>query len=457
MVKRLFSQNFTMNDRLVAIVGIAAMLLILGLALAGDTTPLHLRGEFWLFGLTLLGVALMHHRSLEAAAIGLLAMLAFRFIAEPGFELIPHTIEQGPLLLNLLGLLLGFAVLARHFEQSGMPDLLPKALPNDWKGPLVLLLLVFVLSSFLDNIAAAMIGGTVAMHIFRKRVHIGYLAAIVAASNAGGAGSVVGDTTTTMMWIDGVSALGVLQAYLAAIPAVLIFGVIAARQQERYQPIQADAKPGVKIEKRRLLVVAMILVGAIVTNILLDFPAAGVWAAILLAALWIDTDWQVVRNSLRGTAFLLCLVYAASLVPVSKLPPASWHGTLVLGVISAFFDNIPLTKLALEQGHYDWDFLAYAVGFGGSMVWFGSSAGVALCNLFPEGRSVVDWVRGGWHVILAYFISFFLLLALLGWHPDPDHRPDRPARAAPTALLNRPLNNINRDAASIVQASALRC
>ena len=46
-----------------------------------------------------------------------------------------------------------------------------------------------------------------AREVFRGKVHIGYLAAIVAASNAGGAGSVVGDTTTTMMWIDGVSPL----------------------------------------------------------------------------------------------------------------------------------------------------------------------------------------------------------------------------------------------------------
>ena len=84
---------------------------------------------------------------------------------------------------------------------------MPAFLPDDWKGGFVLLVIVFVLSSFLDNIAAALIGGTMARHVFRGKVHIGYLAAIVAASNAGGSGSVVGDTTTTMMWIDGVSPL----------------------------------------------------------------------------------------------------------------------------------------------------------------------------------------------------------------------------------------------------------
>ena len=74
--------------------------------------------------------------------------------------------------------------------------------------------MIFVLSSFLDNIAAALIGGTIANVVFRGKVHIGYLAAIVAASNAGGSGSVVGDTTTTMMWIDGVSPMQVIEAYI---------------------------------------------------------------------------------------------------------------------------------------------------------------------------------------------------------------------------------------------------
>src|SRR5687768_3174991 len=89
------------------------------------------------------------------------------------------------ILANLLGLLLGFALLSRHFEDSRVPEVLPRFLPDDWKGAFVLLVMVFVLSSFLDNIAAALIGGTMAGAVFRKRVHIGYLAAIVAASNAG--------------------------------------------------------------------------------------------------------------------------------------------------------------------------------------------------------------------------------------------------------------------------------
>jgi Na+/H+ antiporter NhaD/arsenite permease-like protein len=109
------------------------------------------------------------------------------------------------------------------------------------------------------------------------------------------------------------------------------------------------------------------------------------------------------------------------MMPVEKLPAASWQTAFGLGFLSAVFDNIPLTALALKQGGYDWGFLAYAVGFGGSMIWFGSSAGVALTNLFPEGRSVAQWLRHGWWIPIAYVIGFFVMLAVWGWHPDAPH------------------------------------
>ena len=56
--------------------------------------------------------------------------------------------------------------------------------------------------------------------------------------------------------------------------------------------------------------------------------------------------------------------------------------------------------------------LAYAVGFGGSMIWFGSSAGVALVNMYPEAKSVGLWLRHGWHVAIAYVIGFFVMLSV---------------------------------------------
>ena len=109
----------------------------------------------------------------------------------------------------------------------------------------------------------------------------------------------------------------------------------------------------------------------------------------------------------------------------------SWGTALGLGFLSAVFDNIPLTALALQQGGYDWGFLAYAVGFGGSMIWFGSSAGVALTNMYPQGRSVIEWVTKGWYVPVAYVVGFFVMLSVIGFHPGSTLRGQ--AAAAPAA------------------------
>ncbi len=388
--------------------------------------------DFILFGLTLLGVALFHRHTLSIALGGLGVIVLYQ-LNVTGFNEGPGTTGLGlhlqhewVVLTNLLCLLLGFALLARHFENSGLPALLPRCLPDDWKGAFSLLLIVFVLSSFLDNIAATLIGGTMLRALF-ARVHIGYLAAIVAAANAGGAGSVMGDTTTTMIWIAGVDPREVLNAYVGAGVAMIVFGIPAAIQQQNYSPILKQGNKRVAPDWIRVIIVALILLLAIGTNIIMNvkygewahrFPFIGVaiWVAIALSLPWRRPDWEVLPEAFKGSVFLLALVTCASLMPVEALPPASWPTALGLGFVSAIFDNIPLTALALKQGGYDWGFLAYAVGFGGSMLWFGSSAGVTLANMYGEAKSVGAWLRHAWYIPLAYVAGFFAMWLVLGWH-----------------------------------------
>jgi Na+/H+ antiporter NhaD/arsenite permease-like protein len=394
--------------------------------------------DFFLFATTLLCVALFHHYTLQVALAGLFSISLYKIVFT-GFKtgaglagLALHMGHEWVTLANLFCLLTGFAILARHFEKSHVPVILPKFLPDDWKGGFLLLVMVFVISSFLDNIAAALIGGAMAHQLFRARVHIGYLAAIVAASNAGGSGSVVGDTTTTMMWIAGISPLTVVDAYVAAGVALLIIGYFGARQQHAYSPIIRHAHAHTHIDWGRLGIVATMLLAAVITNVVINlqhaeladrFPFIGVavWVALLLTIPVRRHDWEVLPDTIKGSVFLLSLVTCASMMPVEALPLASWQSAFALGFVSAVFDNIPLTALALKQGGYDWGFLAYAVGFGGSMLWFGSSAGVALSSMYPEARSATRWLRHGWHVPVAYVVGFFVLLAVLGWHPDAPH------------------------------------
>jgi Na+/H+ antiporter NhaD/arsenite permease-like protein len=291
-----------------------------------------------------------------------------------------------------------------------------------------------------------MIGGAIAHTVFRAKVHIGYLAAIVAASNAGGAGSVVGDTTTTMMWIAGVSPLEVVEAYIAASVALVVFGIPASLRQQAYSPIQKDASAQAHVDWARVGVVAFILIAAVVVNVtinlrfnavsdLFPFLGAAVWMAVLLTAGIRRPDWSLLPGAFKGSVFLLSLVLCASMMPVDQLPVASWASAFGLGFLSAVFDNIPLTALALKQGGYDWGFLAYAVGFGGSMIWFGSSAGVALANMYPQARSVGLWLRHGWFVAVAYVVGFFVMLAMIGFHPGST---PRGSAAVPSSASSAP-------------------
>jgi Na+/H+ antiporter NhaD/arsenite permease-like protein len=439
------------NKVLIALISAAFMLLpVFTFAAVPSAIPLvfGIRLEFIIFALTLIGVAVFHNKTMFVALGGLVALLILKYLFLPDYSFIEHITgtanQEGEwrTLLNLTGLLFGFGILAKIFEESGIPDKLPAILPDDWKGGFILLVLVFVISSFLDNIAAAMIGGAVAVVVFKGRVHLGYLAGIVAASNAGGSGSVVGDTTTTLMWIDGVNPINVIHAYSAAIPALFLFGIPASIVQDRYNRITKDANKIVKIDSVKILIVVLILIGAIITNYFMDFPAVGVWIAILIGSFLRKTPWDEIPKSLQGTIFLVALVTCASLMPVEELPAATWQTAFSLGFVSAVFDNIPLTKLCLEQGGYDWGVLAYTVGFGGSMLWFGSSAGVALSNLFPEMRSVVDYVRKGWFVIAAYIIGFFIMLGLVGWQPHAPHRKDKKAVETEQTILPAAIDSV---------------
>ena len=212
--------------------------------------PLYLLGipvDFILFALTLLGVALFHHYTLQVALTGLAAIVAYKLIFT-GFKfgagfagLALHMQHEWVVLANLFLLLMGFALLSRHFEKSRVPDEMPAYLARRLEGRFCAAgagVRALELPRQYRRRADRRHHGAARV---QRKVHIGYLAAIVAASNAGGSGSVVGDTTTTMMWIDGVSPLVVLEAYVAAVAALVIFGIPAALQQHRHSPIVKDA------------------------------------------------------------------------------------------------------------------------------------------------------------------------------------------------------------------------
>ncbi len=419
----------------------AALLCVSPAALAAEpiftrVSIFGVRYEMIIFAAMLVGVAIFYTKTRQVAILGLVALCFFKYEFTDGFSVITklfgYTNEAGEHIkgswstyFNLILMLPGFAVLASIFEHSRFPDLLPKYLPSGLAGGICLLIMIFILSTFLDNIAAAMIGCTIAAAIYKGKVHIGFVAAICAASNAGGAGSVVGDTTTTLIWIYGKDPLVLAHAFLPATVALLIVAFFAARQQQKYAALNTEVADNVHVDKPKLVVVALILIGAITFNYFFELPAIGIWIAILIGLFFTKINLKAALDSYDSTVFLVALVFCAELVPIDSVPDASILSTLAIGFVSAVFNNIPLTQLCLIKGGYDWPLISYAVGFGGSMIWFGSSAGVAVCDKFPKARSFMNWLRYGWHIPFAFVIGFGVYLLVLGWDPMKGNPPDQ--------------------------------
>lgn len=405
--------------------------------------------EFIIFGVALVCVALkgkLHMEARDIALSGLGHVLAYHLYL--GTDLVAHFARNHwhsvSSIVNIAGLLLGFAIMAALFKMTRIGDWLPAILPDDWKGGAALLCAIFVGSIFLDNIASAMIGGVIARKVFQDKVGIGFLAAIVACSNAGGAFSVVGDTTTTMIWIGGGSPLAVLPAAIGSLVVLAIVAFFAGRQQDAIQRITKDPEAGMttaQIEWKYLVVVFWTLAGCIAANLLVGLPFIGVWAGLVTGTFLLkkgEMPWAEAKHMVKETVFITSLVAMADLMPVRELPPPSPASTFGIGGVSSGFDNIPLTALAILQDGYDWALLAFAVGCGGSNTWFGSSAGVALCAEFKQGQDLFAWLRRGWYVPVSYVCGFTVMFLLNGWNPSMLKPPKEPVIAVPVLPENPP-------------------
>src|SRR4051794_27931277 len=104
---------------------------------------------FLLFAATLGGVLIAHGRAWMIGLAGL-AVIAFVRVAFSRFDAGAHAAHEWPKLANLFGLLVGFAVLADHFDSSRAGERLPRILPRGFAGCFGLLLFIWLLSGLLD-------------------------------------------------------------------------------------------------------------------------------------------------------------------------------------------------------------------------------------------------------------------------------------------------------------------
>ncbi|MGL5831062.1 MAG: SLC13 family permease [Candidatus Altimarinota bacterium] len=370
-----------------------------------------------LFGCTLGGLTIGHKYNLEIALGGLGSLILYSAYVGK-ISLGGHATHEFPALMNLALMLAGFAVVAKLFEESGVTEILPRWLYDDWRGGAQIILGVSFLSAFLDNIAACLIGGVIAKGVYKGRVCVPFVAALVMASNLGGAHSPIGDTTTIMMVNSGIPIHEIFPSIPGVILATLVLAIFAGKQQNKLQRIQKDALEGVIVKKNMLAGVAITLVCVIAGTLAFHATGVGVWVGLIISGLTVarkDMPWRegFAHDTLRGALFLSALVASASLMP-KALPQPSAPAEFGLGILSAIFDNIPLTELAIRAGGFNWALLAFAVGVGGSMTTFGSSAAVALLKdpAFEKARDLKTYIKEGWILFPTYCLGF---VTILGW------------------------------------------
>ncbi|MBI1208314.1 MAG: hypothetical protein GC191_13645 [Azospirillum sp.] len=370
--------------------------------------------EVLIFSVTLALLMVFHHHKNWIVAVGFAIILLVHVDRIGIAALVDHFGQrhQYGLLYNLAILLPGFALVAHYFERSGFDARLTKYIGSDT----LLLWAVFVLSIALDNIAAAMIGGVLLMARYgRENVPFQMLIGVIGAANLGGAGSFTGDTTTVMIFISGVAIPTIAKGFLAAIPAQVLLNIYACNHTA--EPL--GSRRGVSTPVHWGMFLPLLAIpGLAIGNIAFDEPGAGLLAGLALGCLIgrVSFDTHPVLRAIPNTLFLVTLVATAGMLPLDALRPLiedlGMVGTaLAMGVLSAFFDNIPLTALMLNIGGFDWGLTAYTVGFGGSAMWFGSSAGVGLGTLFPEVYNTRRWLAPFFAMIGIYFAGAAVYLA----------------------------------------------
>jgi len=282
----------------------------------------------------------------------------------------------------------------------------------------------FFLSAILDNLTTTIVMVSLIQKLLGRRGdRLLFASVIVIAANAGGAWSVIGDVTTTMLWIGGrISSLSIMWAVLPAAIVNLLVPLAAISYPLRGRTIVPPQKEAtrqkVDLSERNLMFYlglgTLIAVPAFKAITGLP-PFMGILFG--LGILWLVGE-IVHRRKEEDARYPLTLVHALTQIDMSALVffigillavaclehagllamLAKWLDASVgrldiivvlLGLLSAVIDNVPL--VAATTGMYDlsgypadsfiWEFIAYCAGTGGSILIIGSAAGIAAMGI----------------------------------------------------------------------------
>jgi Na+/H+ antiporter NhaD/arsenite permease-like protein len=363
-----------------------------------------------------------------------------------------HLVEISEILFFLLGAMTIVETVDQHQGFKLITDRIKTT--NKVKLLWVLSILTFFMSATLDNLTTTIVMVALLRKLISDQKTRWFFASmVVLAANAGGAWSPIGDVTTIMLWIGGqITALSIITnvifpSVITMIVPLLIVTFTVKGEVERPILDSADSKDFTSHFEQKLLLImgvsALLFVPVFKTVTHLP-PYLGMLFG--LGVIWLITEIMHRNKPLEDKRkltvigilrkvdvptiffFLGILSAVAALQSMGHLNVLAkflndnmqniYAINLVIGVLSAIVDNVPLVAGAMgmypiaEMGATGfltdfvvdgkfWQFLAYCAGTGGSILIIGSAAGVAAMGL-----EKIDFI---------WYMKKISLLALVGY------------------------------------------
>jgi len=356
-------------------------------------------------------------------------------------------------IVEIIDLHRGFEVLKEYVKTNSKRKLL-------W----IIGVLAFFLSAVIDNLTATIVLVTLLRKLVKdKNTRLWYVGLIVIAANAGGAWSPIGDVTTTMLWIaKKVTAAGLIEHVF--IPSVLNFALpftIASFLPVFNGEVKAEDDDENLEEAEKLLSsktmlylgLGMILFVPIFKTVTHLPPYIGMMLS--LGVVWLVSEYihpeedfteerkhlysahkALSRIEMSSILFFLGILLAVGALEslvygsingeqmgtlrylaevLQQTLPSTEIVVVLLGILSAIVDNVPLVAASMgmfdyQIDHIIWHMIAYSAGTGGSILIIGSAAGVAAMGMekidFFWYMKKISWLA--FLGFLAGFLAFWI-------------------------------------------------
>ncbi len=299
--------------------------------------------------------------------------------------------------------------------------------------------LAFFISPIADNLTTALILSTVLITIEQKNKAFLVPGAIniVVAANAGGAWSPFGDITTLMAWTAG---KGSFVDFLFLFPASIIGYLVTASLLSKFVPtttpevdLSTEVNPTMAEGSKVVIALGVFTIfSAVMSHQILHLPA--MWGMMFGLSLLKLYDYRLKKQHGAGfdvfqsmskienntlmfffgilaavgaLYFIGWLALAAVVYDPSVLGP-TWSN-IGVGFLSAVVDNVPVMSAVLKasptMGLDQWMLVTLTAGVGGSMISFGSAAGVGVMGKLPGVYTFGAHMKYSWTIVIGYFVS----------------------------------------------------